>query len=215
MKEKYRIWNGNFVEYNWPQVDAVLTDPPYGNFYKNSRKAMSSKGKAAVDGDSMEWLEAFPELVAKVCPVGPVIMFCDRHRRSVIEVAMQEAGFNFINDAVWVKSSWGIGYNFRPAHEHILLFSRSKTIKATHASLSSVLKHPRVHISVKKHMTEKPVVLMAELVLGLTKPGDVVMDPFMGAGSSGVACLENKRKFVGTELRGDYYEVTKGRLQVY
>lgn len=215
VREKYRIWNGNFAEYKWPQVDGIFTDPPYGNFYKNSRKTMFSNGKAAVDGDNMEWLETFPNLAANLCLVGPVVMFCDRHRRSIIEAAMQKAGFNFINDAVWVKSSWGIGYNFRPAHEHILLFSRSKTIKATHASLSSVLKYPRVHISVKKHMTEKPVALMAELILGLTKLGSIIMDPFMGVASTGVACLENKRKFVGTELRNDYYEIGKARLQIY
>lgn len=189
-------------------VDAIITDPPYGNFYGSQRKKIT---KAVVDGDDMTWIEKFVPLAKHVCQTGPIVLFCDRHRRSLIEQKMMEAGFNFINDAIWFKRPWGIGYNFRPAHDHILLFSRAKTIKASHHSLSSVLQHNK--INKKRHPTEKPVSLMEELILGLTKEGDTILDPFMGVGSTGVACVRNNRNFYGYDIIKDYVAIAKIRIK--
>lgn len=190
-------------------VDAVITDPPYGNFYGSQRKKIID---AIVNGDDMKWLDTFAPLIKRVCPTGPVVMFCDRHRRSLIEFTMCKAGFNFINDAVWFKRPWGIGYNFRPAHEHILLFSLSKTIKASHYSLSSVLQHNKV--GKKQHPTEKPVSLMEEIIIGLTNPGQVVLDPFMGSGSTAIACINSGRGFYGYDIIKNYVEIAKTRLNI-
>lgn len=202
--------HGSF-EIHAESVDAIITDPPYGNFYGSQRKKIKD---AVVDGDDMNWIEKFVPLAKRVCLKGPIVLFCDRHRRSLIERKMIEGGFNFINDAVWFKRPWGIGYNFRPAHEHILLFSQSKTIKASHYSLSSVLCHNKVSGNNKKHPTEKPVPLMEELVLGLTQVGDTVLDPFMGSGSVGVACIKNGRNFYGYDIVKEYVELAKIRIKL-
>ncbi|HEX8834302.1 MAG TPA: site-specific DNA-methyltransferase [Abditibacteriaceae bacterium] len=63
------------------------------------------------------------------------------------------------------------------------------------------------------HPTQKPVPLMRHLVLSYTNPGDVVLDPFAGSGSTGVACLENQRRFIGIEKEPDYFERAKTRLE--
>lgn len=204
----WRVMTGDFRYLLIDGVyDAIITDPPYGNFYGSQRKKIK---QAVVDGDDLDWLNDFSQRAYELCPKGPIVMFCDRHHRSKIETAMKTNG-NFINDAIWFKRPWGIGYNFRPAHEHILMFSKSKTIKAQHYSLSSVLQANK--IGKKLHPTQKPVDLMLQLVEGLTPEGSVVLDPFMGSGSTGIACLKSRRRFVGVEKDPLYVKIFEDRIK--
>jgi site-specific DNA-methyltransferase (adenine-specific) len=62
------------------------------------------------------------------------------------------------------------------------------------------------------HPTEKPVALMQEIVVDFTSPGDVVVDPFMGSGTTGVACVRSGRRFIGIELDPTYFEIACGRI---
>ncbi|WP_432490738.1 DNA-methyltransferase, partial [Flavonifractor plautii] len=64
----------------------------------------------------------------------------------------------------------------------------------------------------KGHPTQKPVAVMQWIVEHLTNEGDVVLDPFMGSGSTGVACANLGRGFIGSELDPEYFEISKGRL---
>lgn len=63
------------------------------------------------------------------------------------------------------------------------------------------------------HPTQKPVVLMRTLIEWLTHPGALVYDPFAGSGSTGVACLETGRRFIGCEINPEYYEIARRRLE--
>ena len=63
------------------------------------------------------------------------------------------------------------------------------------------------------HPTQKPVVLMKVLIQWLTNPGDIVFDPFMGSGTTGVAAIELGRDFIGAEINGEYFEIAQNRLR--
>ena len=63
------------------------------------------------------------------------------------------------------------------------------------------------------HPTQKSLKLMNELISIHTNPGDTILDPFMGSGSTGVAALESGRGFIGIELDQDYYNLAKDRLE--
>lgn len=65
----------------------------------------------------------------------------------------------------------------------------------------------------KKHPTEKPSSLIGILVTNSSNTGDVVLDPFMGSGSCGVACLETGRKFIGIDIDKKYFDVAVERIQ--
>jgi len=65
----------------------------------------------------------------------------------------------------------------------------------------------------KLHPTQKPVALMAWLIKTYSNPGDVVLDPFMGSGSTGVAALRNRRDFIGIEAVEKYYRIADARLK--
>ena len=62
------------------------------------------------------------------------------------------------------------------------------------------------------HLTPKPVKLMVELIQEFTKPGDTVLDPFMGSGTTGVACVQTGRNFIGIEIDEGYFEIAERRI---
>ena len=64
-----------------------------------------------------------------------------------------------------------------------------------------------------KHPTQKPLGLMRHFIDLLTNEGDMVLDPFMGSGSSGVAALQLRRRFIGIELSSDYFTIAKRRIE--
>ena len=63
-----------------------------------------------------------------------------------------------------------------------------------------------------KHPTQKPVELIKRILLASTKEGDVVLDPFCGSSSTGVACEELKRKYIGIDINREYLELSLKRL---
>ena len=65
----------------------------------------------------------------------------------------------------------------------------------------------------KKHPTEKPVELLKVLIENSSNEGDIVMDCFMGSGSTGVACIETNRKFLGIGSDKKYYDIAVRRIQ--
>ena len=63
-----------------------------------------------------------------------------------------------------------------------------------------------------KHPTQKPISLMEHFVAVLSNEEDIILDPFMGSGSTGVAAIKNGRYFIGIELNKDYFELAKSRI---
>lgn len=62
------------------------------------------------------------------------------------------------------------------------------------------------------HPSQKPLLLMEWLILTYTNPGQTVLDPFMGSGTTGVACHQHQRKFIGIEREEKYFEMANNRL---
>jgi len=64
-----------------------------------------------------------------------------------------------------------------------------------------------------KHPTQKPVALLKHLIRIASNEGDVVLDPFMGVGSTGVACVQTGRRFIGIEIDPQYFAIAKRRIE--
>lgn len=78
---------------------------------------------------------------------------------------------------------------------------------------TSILTFPKPHPSVSVHPTQKPIELLEYLIKTYTNDGELVLDNCMGSGSTGVACINTKRNFIGIELDDKYYNISKTRLQ--
>jgi len=99
--------------------------------------------------------------------------------------------------ANWLE--WGTGLievDFRPQQTTVFAFGKANGFRKS-----------------IEHMTIKPVDLMQRLVEVFTVPGQVVLDPFMGSGSTGVAALGVKRRFVGFEIDSGYFKISEGRIE--
>ena len=78
---------------------------------------------------------------------------------------------------------------------------------------SSILSFAKPHPSAAQHRTEKPVALLEYLMKTYTNKGDLVLDNCMGSGSTGVACVNTGRRFIGIELDPGYFEIAKTRIE--
>jgi len=77
----------------------------------------------------------------------------------------------------------------------------------------SIWKFPKPHPSISKHATEKSIPLLEELIKTYTKEGDLVLDSCMGSGTTGVACINTNRDFIGIEIDKEYFDIATKRLE--
>lgn len=121
---------------------------------------------------------------------------------------------NFFHAVVWDKTARGLGmgWRYRRDYEFVMVSHRKggKLSWFGDSALSNIMRDspPRIRV----HPNEKPVSLVRRFIEAHTQPGDTVLDPFMGSGTTGVACLQTGRKFIGFELDQKYCELAARRL---
>ena len=200
-------------------IDSVVSDPPYGIGYLST---WSDHHKLVSDGYE-EWLAAMPfwfGAMARVLKETGVACCCcgGGGKDPVTAVATLEfiKHFNLITTVIWDKQSVGMGRHYRSQYETILIGSKSKDQYSWHTSrkdVSNIIRCGRIIPQKGEHPTVKPVRLMKEFVLLHALEDEIVMDPFMGSGTTGVAAIEAGRKFVGMELDPEYYDLARRRVE--
>ena len=219
-------------------IDLVLADPPYssGGTHAGDRKASTTAKYTASEfngaaklppfsGDNMDQrsFTAFmrwvcSELRQKTKEGGILEMFVDWRNLPAMTDAVQMAGWVWRGICVWDK---GISRNqpgrFRNDCEYIVWASNGdmpidwKAAEGTKA-MPGVYHVPSVASKQRQHQTEKPVELL-EGLLAIAPADGLVLDAFMGSGSTGVACMNTGRRFVGIELNEQYYDVAMKRIR--
>jgi site-specific DNA-methyltransferase (adenine-specific) len=216
----YRLFDRDAVDwlrlFEDESVDLVVTDPPYESLEKHRAIGTTTRLKHS-KSSSNDWFSIFPnarfpELFAEVYRVlaknSHFYLFCDQETMFVAKPLAEKAGFKFWKPLVWDKARLGMGYHYRSRYEFVLFFEKGKR-KLSDLSIPDVLAYPRVHGG---YPTEKPSGLSEVFVRQSTEPGALVIDPFMGSGSVGVAALKHGRRFMGTDLARTAVELTESRL---
>jgi DNA modification methylase len=198
-------------------VDAVITDPPYGDINHISRLHERAKYK---DGGIRKLKKDKADIVN--FDFTDVLIEIDRVASQWIYIfAGDKTGVarSFFSErdcmtrlGVWEKT------NPTPLHgQYIWLssiepFAIARKHKGTFNNfcISPVLKHPTGKS--KLHPTQKPVSLMREIILSSSEESDTILDPFMGSGTTGVACMMEGRKFIGIEIDPDYFAIAEKRI---
>jgi adenine-specific DNA-methyltransferase len=122
----------------------------------------------------------------------------------------RRCGFRLLSRIVWLKEKWmGLGHHARGQHEQAILLGKGRP-QPQSRSFRDVRTHRVEH---GLHATQKPIGLMADMVGQFSAVGDLVLDPFMGAGSTGVAAIELGRRFVGAEIDPTYFATARKRLR--
>ena len=207
-------------------VDAIITDPPYNISRDNNFASMGRTGidfgEWDKDFDLTSWIKVAQPLLKRG---GNIVIFNDWKNMTNITNSLEENGFE-VKDLIRWKKTNAMPRNrdrrFITDYE-VAVWAVKKGDKWTFNRLNDKYEIPEVVgcLTPKSekvnggHPTQKPVYVMKWIIERLTNEGDVVLDPFMGSGSTGVACKELNRRFIGIELDDKYYGMAYNRINGY
>jgi site-specific DNA-methyltransferase (adenine-specific) len=197
-------------------VDLVVTDPPYESLEKHRAIGTTTRLKQS-KGSSNPWFRVFPnqrfgELFAQIHRVlvrhAHFYLFTDPETAFIAKPLAEAAGFKFWKPLIWDKQSIGMGYHYRSRYEMILFFEKGKR-RLHDLGTADVLTHPRVR---NGYPAEKPPHISEVLISQSTDAGGLVVDPFMGSASVGVAALNLGRRFAGNDIADQALALARSRL---
>lgn len=232
------LYNGNCVDVlktiEDNSVDLVVTDPPYnlGNFMRvrqTNLKKMRSNFFGSAGWDDLEyteWIEHMDEFFKEVSRVlskgSSMILFMSIIKvESIINIA-QKYGFYYKTTGIWHKLNpmpRNMNLQYVNSTEAWVYFTYK--VRTSKFNNNGKVLHDFIETSLTpanerkhgKHPTQKPVQLMKHFIEVLSDEGDVVLDPFMGSGSTGVAAIKINRGFIGIELAEEYYIIARSRIE--
>ena len=209
-------------------VDLILTDPPY-NISKDScflkGKNPAKKGDVfLIKHDFGEWDRQpldfnilFSEFNRVLKKGGTALIFYDIWKLQDLKTSAENFNFKQPRVCCWVKNNpvpLNSDKNYLSnACEYFVTFVKSGKGVFNSKYDNGLYNYPICHGKERtEHPTQKPVILMSELILKHSNKDNVILDMFMGSGSTGVACLNTNRKFIGIEMDANYYEIACDRL---
>lgn len=208
------------------KVDSIITDPPYNISRKNNFNTLNRQsidfGEWDKNFNQFEWLDKSFNILKDG---GSLFLFNDWKNIGEIAKKCESIGY-IIKDMVrWRKE------NPMPRNRdrryivdfEVAIWLVKPNKKWTFNRLSPTYdrceyNHPITPLSEKKHgkhPTQKPIKLMEEIIQRHTNKGDLILDLFMGSGSTAIACLNTDRKYIGFELNKDYFELASKRIEDY
>lgn len=227
---RYTLYNGDaynkineLIKAN-VQVDHIITDPPYNISADNNFGTMKTPRKGVDFGswdwqfDLTRWIGLYQSLIKKD---GSIIIFCSYRFMSDVIRALESEGFDVKDVLIWRKSN-PMPRNINRRYVQDMEFavwavkSGAKWVFNKPASakyLRSMYEAPVVAGKERtNHPTQKSLKVMQDIINIHTNPDDVILDPFMGSGTTGVAAVASGRKFIGIELEAEYFELSSNRL---
>lgn len=218
-------------------IDMAFADPPYllsngGISCQNGKMVSVNKGawdeSRGFEAD-YRWHRAWLKAVQRTLkPNGTLWVSGTSHNTYLIGHAMQSLGFKMLNDIAWIKPNAAPNLSCRYfTHSHETILWAAKSAKSKHTfnysamreenggkqmrsywSITPPKKAEKVH---GKHPTQKPLALLERITVASTVPGDLILDPFVGSGTTGVAALAHGRRFVGIDSSPEHIAVAAAR----
>jgi len=186
-------------------VDAVITDPPYDAMTHNGailKTEIDFKPLSDVSSLVMEFLR-----ISK----GWVIVFCSLEMLGDYKKA---AGESWVRGGFWDRvTNMPQLSGDRPAQagEGVAIMHSPGRKVWNGGGKSAIWRYP-VERGMKQHPTQKPLTMLKKLVMQFTQDDFTVIDPFMGSGTTGVACVKTGRNFIGIEIDDGYFRIAEKRI---
>jgi len=207
-------WLGTLAD---ESVDLVITDPAYESLEKHRAVGTTTRLKHS-KASSNDWFQIFPnarfpelfrELYRVLRKNTHLYLYCDQETMFVAKPLAEEVGFKFWKALVWDKERIGMGYHYRSRHELILFFEKGKR-RLTDLGVADVIRHPRIRGG---YPAEKPAEVSEIFVRQSSEAGELVVDPFAGSGSVGVAATRLDRHFLGSDVCAEAIEIASTRMR--
>ena len=194
-------------------IDLVLTDIPYNvvNREDNGLRKLDKENADVLTFDLINFLEQLYDKTKST-----IIIFCGKEQISIIHSFFnnkQKKGKGTVRQLIWEKSNpspMNGQHIYLSGVENAIWFKKRGGTFNAHCK-NTVFKYPIGRS--KLHPTEKNHLLLQELILDNSNENDLILDPCMGSGSTGVVALQNNRNFLGIELNQNYFEIAKNRLE--
>ncbi|STO12724.1 Modification methylase DpnIIB [[Flavobacterium] thermophilum] len=198
-------------------IDLVVTDPPYkliqGGCTNNAVKLKGAtdlqKGKV-FNHNEIKFDDWLSEVYRVLKPASHCYVMCNDRNLMELLNACEKAGFKLLNILVWKKSKHSPNRYYLKNAEFIVFLRKGKAKNINNMGTFQILEFDNVKN--KTHPTEKPVELLECLITNSSNNGDVVLDVFAGTGSTCIAAIKNKRKFLAFEIEREYVEIANQRL---
>ena len=203
-------------------IEAIITDPPFSSGArtdagKSSRGAMTRGSKWAGNWFSHDNMATFGFLylmrlvgvvLLRVCAANSnAHFFTDWRMYPNLYGALESSGWVVKNLVVWDKNHFGMGTNYRNQHE-LIIYAEKGQFQFMNRGVGNIITSPRV--APENHPTEKPVELLHTIIQAV--PGDLILDPFMGSGTTLRAAKDLGRKAIGIEIEERYCEIAANRM---
>ncbi|HJZ04521.1 MAG TPA: site-specific DNA-methyltransferase [Patescibacteria group bacterium] len=194
-------------------VDAVITDPPYGIDYQSARR-IDSQRFAKLYGDKgieLNWLNELPRIVKNSACLE---IFCRWDVAEHFRLAIQ-GNWSIKSQVIWDRGIHGLGDlngQYAPCHDNLWFATRGEW-SFPGKRPRSIYRIDRLSASELLHPTQKPLPLIKRIIMDITNPDDFVLDPFMGSGTTGVACVQTGRRFIGIEIDPGYFAIAEKRIR--
>lgn len=238
-----RLWLGDCTQllplFPEASVDLVFADPPYflsdgGVTCKSGKMACVNKGPWDIPRSARENYEFHFRWLAEcrrvLQPNGTIWVSGTYHSIFSIGCAMQELGYRILSDVIWVKPNPPPNLSCRYfTHSTEILIWAARSEKSKHVfqyetvkaiaggkQMRNVWEIAPPGTSERRfgsHPTQKPLALLERIVASTSREGDVVLDPFAGSGTTGLACLKLGRRFLGIELNDEYVSIAVRRFE--
>jgi site-specific DNA-methyltransferase (adenine-specific) len=199
-------------------VDLIITDPPYTMTKKGKSCRPNwmphNMGENVFDGkipDPKIWMAASYRVLKEQTHF---YTFCNTNDLENYLHIARNVGFKFHNLITIIKDT-GMPNRWYYKQCELLLFFRKGIAKP----INDMTSRDNINVVMPKlkngklHITQKPLDLIEKLVTNSSKNGEVILDPFLGSGTTGIACLNNKRSFIGIEKDLKYFEIAKTRIE--
>lgn len=197
-------------------IDMVLTDPPYLMNYKtNYRKDKEHDFCSEIKGDNDSQLISnyIKECHRIMKDNTAMYMFCNSNKVDFFKQELEKF-FNIKNMIIWVKNNWTAGdlkASFGKQYEIIFLVNKGRKF-INGKRITDIWEFSRVAGKSQLHQNQKPVELLEQCILKSSDEGALVFDGFIGSGSTGVACKNLNRDFIGIELDEKYFKIAQERI---
>lgn len=241
-QDKFSLISGDTFEilpqFKKESVDVIFADPPYflsdnGVSCKNGKMVSVNKGEWDKKS-SFDDMHQFNRKWLRMCysilkPNGSIWISGTLHNIYSVGAALVQEGYEIINNVTWQKPNPPPNLAckcFTHSTETIIWAKKSKKAKPffNYALMKEInngkqMKDVWVGTAPKtfekrygKHETQKPEWLLERIVLASTQENDVILDPFCGSGTTGVAAIRNNRRFIGIEKENNYYNLANSRI---
>lgn len=221
----YKLYQGDCLEVMKDiedgSIDLVVTDPPYKTITGgDSNGANSERPKGMLQGNrklfkhqSIKISSWMPEIYRVLKEGSHCYIFTNSLNLQEMLNEATKVGFKLHNLLIWEKNNCTPSQYYMKNCEYVLFLRKGKAKWINNIGDSKTVHKFNNIIGNKLHPTEKPVDLLEYYLLNSSEPNDIVFDPFMGSGSTGVACLNANRNFIGIELDGNYFKIAKKRIE--